>query len=397
MKNYIKSVIVLTAICAVVATLLAVTNSITAPIIEKNAAAAASGALAEVLPGGEDFTQVDISGYTLPATVTEVYTASNGGCVVKLVTVGYGADMVIMCGINANGEITGATCLSSNETLGIEKTYADGIGDKALTADTIEGGLDTISGATMTTGAYKNALIDALNTAIIVGGGSVDIRTEEEILADNLNEALPAAEGAFTKWFATEMLADVTAVHVADNGAGYVLVSGESFIAVDAEGNVLGDVADDVKAVMLANVDLVKSSELTEVDITGYENMPAHIDKAYKTSSGNYVFELHAAGWGMGVAPEAHYDPNLSGEYIYIKVSVTKDGKIIECLTVSQAETKGLGSACADESFYSQFNGKDETNYSNIDAISSATYTTNGYKTGVSKAFEAVKILEGVA
>ncbi len=393
MKNYIKGVISLTVICALVAALLAVTNSVTAPIIEKNAAAAADEALVEVLPGGEGFTQVDVSTYTLPATVTDVYTASNGGCVVKLVTVGYGADMVIMCGINANGEITGAKCLSSNETLGIEKTYGDNIGEKALTADTIEGGLDTISGATMTTGAYKNALIDALNTAIIIGGGSVDIRTEEEILADNLNEALPAAEGAFTKWFVTEALTDVSEVYVADNGAGYVLVSGESFIAVDAEGNVLGDVADDVKAVMIANVELVKSSELSEIDIAGYADMPAAIDKAYKTSSGNYMFELHASGFGIN--GDHYYNP--SGEYIYIKISVTADGTVLACETISQKETDGIGSVCADASFYSQFNGKNETNYGEIDAISGATITTNGYKTGVSKAFEAVKILEGVA
>ena len=393
MKNYIKSVISLTVICAIVASLLAVTNAITAPIIEEKASAAADEALLVVLPDGEGFTQLDISGYTLPATVTDVYTTTNGGCVVKLLTVGYGADMVIMCGINANGEITGATCLSSNETLGVEKTYGDGIADKALTADTIEGGLDVVSGATMTTGAYKNALIDALNTAIIIGGGSVDIRSEEEILADNLKEALPAGEGAFTQWFVTEDLADVSAVYVADNGAGYVFVSGEEFIAVDSEGNVLSSASDDVKATMSANAQAVAGSEVNEIDITGYENMPSAIDKAYKTTSGNYVFELHAAGFGIN--GDHYYNP--SGEYINIKVSVTADGRILACQTISQKETDGIGSVCADASFYSQFNGKDETNYGDIDAISGATITTNGYKTGVSKAFETVKILEGVA
>ena len=120
MKNYIKSVISLTIICAIVASLLAVTNAITAPIIEEKASAAADEALLVVLPDGEGFTQLDISGYTLPATVTDVYTTTNGGCVVKLLTVGYGADMVIMCGINANGEITGATCLSSEVRSGKE-------------------------------------------------------------------------------------------------------------------------------------------------------------------------------------------------------------------------------------------------------------------------------------
>ncbi len=112
-----------------------------------------------------------------------------------------------------------------------------------------------------------------------------------------------------------------------------------------------------------------------------------------KTASGNYVFELHAAGFGIN--GDQYYYP--SGEYINIKVSVTADGKILACETVSQKETDGIGSACAEEKFYSQFNGKNETNYGEIDAIGGATITTNGYKTGVSKVFEAVKILEGVA
>ena len=391
MKKYIKSVISLTVICAVVASLLAVTNFVTAPIIEKNAASAANEALVIVMPEGTEFTPVDLSSYELPATVTEAFSEAGGGYVVKLTTAGYGTDMVIMCGVSAAGEITGATCLSSNETLGVEKTYGDNVA--GFTAETIDDGLATLSGATMTTQAYKDALKDALNTAIILGGGSVDIRSEEEILADNLNAALPAGEGAFTPWFVTEELVDASAVYVADNGAGYVFVSGEEFIAVDAEGNVLSAVADDVKATMSENAQAVASSETNELDISSYEDMPKAIDKAYKTTTGNYVFELHAAGFGIN---GDHYF-NPSGEYIYIKVSVTADGRILACQTISQSETDGIGSACADASFSSQFNGKDETNYGEIDAIGGATITTNGYKTGVSKVFDAVKILEGVA
>ena len=390
MKKYIKSVIALTVISAVVAVLLAVTNFVTAPIIEENAAAAANEALTIVLPGGTGFTPIDLSAYELPSSVTEAYSEENGGCVVTVKTAGYGPDMVIMCGVSAEGEITGATCLSSNETLGYEKTYGEtAIG---LKADTIDG-LATVSGVTKTTQGYKDALKDALNTAIILGGGSVDIRSEEEILADNLNAALASGEGAFTSWFMTEALTDVSAVYIADNGAGYVFVSGESFIGVDATGNVLGDVAEDVKAVMSANAAAVAASELTEEDISAYEDMPSAIDKAYKTASGNYVFELHASGFGIN--GDHYYNP--SGEYIYIKVSVTPDGKILSCQTISQAETDGIGSSCADASFSSQFNGKDETNYGEIDAIGGATITTNGYKTGVSKVFQAVKIMEGVA
>ena len=71
MKNHIKTIFSLTLICAVVAVMLAVTNSITAPIIKKQETASVNKALAEVLPGGEEFEQVDISGFKLPETVSE--------------------------------------------------------------------------------------------------------------------------------------------------------------------------------------------------------------------------------------------------------------------------------------------------------------------------------------
>ena len=389
MIKYVKSVIALTVICGVVAVLLAITNSVTAPIIEKNAASAANEALLIVLPDGEEFTSVDLSAYELPSTVTEAFTEKNGGVVVKLVTSGYGPDMVVMVGVDATGTVTGATCLSSNETLSYEKTY----GETAIgfTAETIDS-LDVISGATRTTEAYKGVVRDALNVAIILGGGSVDVRTEEEILADNLAAALPEAEGTFEKVFITDVLADISAVYKAADGSGYVFVIGEAFIGTDAEGNVVSEADDAVKATVSAAAGIVISTEITEIDISGYD-MPSQVEKAYKTSTGNYVFELKASGFGIN--GDEYYNP--SGEYIRIKVSVTSDGTIINCETTSQKETDGIGSVCADADFYSQFNGKTSEDYSLIDAITGATITTNGYKTAISKVFAAVKLLEGEA
>ncbi len=393
MKKYLKSIISLTVICAVVAALLAATNKLTAPIIEKNAGAAANEALLVVMPEGGDFAAVDMTQYTFPESVLEAYTASNGGGVFKVTATGYGPDMIIMCGVDASGTVTGAVCLSSNETLGVEKTFGDTT--VGATADTIEG-LATVSGATMTTGAYKGAVKDAINSAAILGGASVDIRTPEQILADNLAAALPAGD-KFTEVFICEALEGISAVYTADNGAGSVYVTGEGeeavFVGVDANGAVVSEATDDVKASVEAAAKIMADSSLEEIDITKYADMPSHVDKAYKTASGNYVIELHAAGFGIN--GDHYYNP--SGEYIYIKVALTAEGKIINCVTTAQSETDGIGSACADKEFYSQFNGKDETTYKDIDAISGATITTNGYKTAIGKAIEAVKIMEGVA
>lgn len=393
MKNYIKSIISLTVIFAVVVAALAATNTITAPIIEKNAGAAANEALLVVMPDGGEFTAADLTQYTLPESVLEAFTASNGGAVVKLTATGYGPDMIIMCGVDANGNVTGTVCLSSNETLGVEKTYGDTL--KGATIDTIDG-IATVSGATMTTGAYKSAVKDAINTATILGGGSADIRSPEEILADNLATALPTGD-KFNEVFICEKLENISAIYEAENGAGFVYVTKageeEIFVGVDADGAVVSEATDDVKATVEAAAKIMLKSTLKEVDITKYADMPSNVDKAYKTKSGNYVLEIHASGFGIN--GDHYYNP--SGDYIYIKLAITKDGEIISCQTTKQSETDGVGSICADKEFSAQYVGKNESTYKEIDTVAGVTLTTKGYQNGIGKAIEAVKIMEGVA
>ncbi len=390
MKN-IKSVISLTAICAVIAVLLALTNYITAPIIEKQGNAAVNEALSVVLPDGKDFQQLDTSAYELPATITEVYASKDVGYVFKMSTSGYASGLVVMCGIDMDGNVVGATCIASNETNGVENDY----GSKVIgtNADTIEK-VDTVSGSTKTSLGYRNAIKDALNALIIVRGGSVDLRSEEEILADNLNTALPSADGKFTNIFLTEQTEKIKAAYKADNGKGYVFVlEAQNFVATDNNGEVISEIGDEIKKEISAEAKTIIGSTLSEIDISKLSDIP-QIKKAYKTTGGNFVFEIEAAGYGINGGNQWH---PASGEPINIKVSATKDGKIISCVTVSQKETDGIGSACADASFYTQFNGKDKTNYSEIDAISGATITTDGYKNGIAKVFEAIEILKGVS
>ena len=388
MRKHLTTICSLTIICAVVAILLAATNHITAPIIKEQENSAAFAALTEVFPGGEGFEQIDISKHELPNTITEAYSEKSGGYVFKIETSGYNSGLIIMCGVDSNGAVTGATYIASSETLGAEKDYGDNL--VGSTKDSIDG-VATVSGATKTTGAYKNAAKDAINASIILGGGSVDLRDEAQILNDNLSAALPEGEGKFTSLFITEELDGVSAVYKADNDKGYVFISGGNFIAVNVNGEVISNVDDELKSSISDSAKKIIGSEITEIDISKYESMPKQVVKAYKTNSGNFMFELRASGFGIN--GDAWYNP--SGEYILIKVSATAEGKIIMCETISQKESNGIGDACAKPEFYSQFNGKEEANYREIDAISGATITTNGYKTAVSKVFEAIKILKG--
>ena len=391
MKQAVKSTLVLVCICAVMAVMMALTNALTAPIIEKNQASAANAAFLQVMPQGKDFEKMDISTYTLPATVTEAYREAGGGYVFTLNTAGYSSGMVIMCGVNADGTVSGAVCLASSETLGYEKTFGENFaGKNAEGVDSV----DTVSGATRTTSAYRGAVKDALNAAVILGGGSVDLRTEEEILNDNLSAALEAAEGKFTKLFITEVIEGIDAVYTADNGKGAVCIVGEQFIAVDETGAVMGDVSADVAANVAAQMAKLNASVTADIDLTQYEGLPSACLSAKKTTTGNYILEMRGAGYGINGGDDYH---PASGEYIYIRVSMTAAGKIIDCLTVSQAETDNIGSVCAEESFYSQFVGKSEADYKDVDAISGATLTTNGYLKAIERAFTAVEIFEGGA
>ena len=389
MKTSMKNLSVFVCICTVIALFLALTNSFTAPIIEANQNASANQALLEVMPEGKGFEKLATDVYTLPATVSEVYKETSGrGYVVKLITSGYGSGMIIMCGVSADGIVTGAVCISSSETLGYEKNYGAGFAGKDAAG--VEA-VDTIGGATKTTSAYKNAVKDALNTAIILGGGSVDIRTEEEILADNLAAALPAGEGIFEKIFLVEWIENVDAVYAADNGSGYVFVYGEQFVGVLADGTVVADNAENAQEVSDAAA-LLKATVLEDIDLSAYPELAKTVLAAQKTATGNYVVETKGAGYGIKGGDEYH---PASGEYIVVRVAMTAEGKILDCITVYENETDGLGDACAEESFYGQFVGKTQENYTEIDAIGGATLTTNGYKQAIERAFAAMNVLKG--
>lgn len=161
----VKSFAVLTVICIAVAALMGIVNYFTAPVIEQNDKNKTQSTLLVVMPNGQDFVETEFEG--LPTTVKQVYKEKNGGYVFKLVTNGYANGLTVMCGIASDGSITGAKCVSSSETLGKENTYGEAFAGK--TEKTVNA-VDTVSGATLTTGAYKNAIKDALEAFRLLSG-----------------------------------------------------------------------------------------------------------------------------------------------------------------------------------------------------------------------------------
>ncbi len=164
-KNFneiVKPVLVLVCICLVVTALLAYINSVTSPIIAKAEQEKTEQAMSEVLTEAEGFRPVEID--NLPDRVTEIYSAENGsGYVFMLTTKGYGGDMKLICGIKSDGTIEQCKTLSHSETSGLgSKTAEDPYRNQycGKSSDTLSE-VDAITGATISSTAYKNAIEDA--------------------------------------------------------------------------------------------------------------------------------------------------------------------------------------------------------------------------------------------
>lgn len=171
-KNYTRPVLVLTVICLVISGALALTNQATAPVIDAASAAKVEKVRKEVLPKAEGFDEMQLSG--LPGTVTGVYKASNGaGYVFMLTAKGYGGDMELICGMDADGKITACKTLSQQETQGLgSKTTLPAFRSQFEGKDSSLEGVDTISGATISSTAYLNAIKDAFKAYDLAKGAT---------------------------------------------------------------------------------------------------------------------------------------------------------------------------------------------------------------------------------
>lgn len=174
MTDFGAPILVLVLICAIMSGLLAFTNSVTDPIIKKAEEEAKKAARIEVLPGADDFLQVEQAG--LPDAVTEVYQATNdAGYTFSIVAQGYGGrnTLKMAVGIGMDGKLTGVKVLDHKETQGLgskittdEKFYGQFPGLDAAGA----AGADTISGATFSSNYYKDAIAAAFVAFELVRG-----------------------------------------------------------------------------------------------------------------------------------------------------------------------------------------------------------------------------------
>ena len=195
--NKLKPIIVLLVICLVAPAALAYFNELTKDVIAEGNAKSEAEALLEVMPAvdtealsAEELDSV-VSKLTLSdESVAAAYKATkdgeDAGYIFKASAKGYGGEVVVMVGIDAEGKITGAKVISHSETAGLgAKAAINGegswisqyVGKPAGDLTVVKSGnageseIDAITSATITSNTVTRAVNAAGQAFKILGGG----------------------------------------------------------------------------------------------------------------------------------------------------------------------------------------------------------------------------------
>ena len=172
-KDFIIPVLVLSLICFFVSGALAVVNTYTLPKIEKDAAARAKLEMEKIMPQANDFIELkDIP--NLPRTISGIFNAKNKagdtlGYLFMISVPGYGGNINLICGVGNDGIIIRTQVLSHTETKGMtDPVFADpshpagAYQSQYIGKDKNLENIIAVTGATVSSTAYKNGIRDAL-------------------------------------------------------------------------------------------------------------------------------------------------------------------------------------------------------------------------------------------
>lgn len=168
----IKPIVVLAAIALVCSALLAVTNNVTAPIIEENDRITTLNAYMQVLPGVSDANALENVEVTTENVAAAVKTA-DGMVAIKSTAVGYdGGVITTILGFDADGNILGIYSDSSTQTAGMgskcdkPEFNQQFVGLSAASSVVLNTDVQQVGGCTVSSKAFVaavNAAIDCFN------------------------------------------------------------------------------------------------------------------------------------------------------------------------------------------------------------------------------------------
>ncbi len=413
MKTMIRSILALTVICIVVSAVLGVVNHFTAPLIAENQKKEENAALLIVMPDANGFEEVDLSDLPNGSSVKAVYRESTGqGYVFRMEVTGYQPGLTVMCGIKADGSISGVRTLSCNETAGYGLKATEEWYTAQYTGQFSDlSGVGDISGATLTSKAYRRAIMDAFSAFAAYSGVQMTL-TEDQLIA----QALPDGKNPSQAVITSSLPDQITAVFTFENNAGYVFrINIEEtvlYLAVDpsmreigrafsdaqkadsvseeALHQILSDASEVQQELLLPymrkvmpqaesfvrlaqNFDTVLSGTVS-TQYNGDTEISAQVVSVYQTDAG-YVFLTKAKGQHEG---------------LYILCGIGADGAITGSTVYAHQETAGLGDQIAEKEYTDRYIGRTDDA---VTDISGATVSSSAFRLSVQSAFAAYRMI----
>ena len=166
----LRLALTLLAITAVVAAALSVVNGVTAPIIEKINEEKTQAAIEKVLPGGGEI----VDSYTDETGLVKAVYTSQTGYAVQVAPSGFDGEILMMVGIDKDGNVLGIDIISHTETAGLgavaaadsakgEAFRSQFVGlSESLAVDKDGGQIDALTSATIT----SRAVVTGVNAAV---------------------------------------------------------------------------------------------------------------------------------------------------------------------------------------------------------------------------------------
>ena len=205
-KYLVRLIVVLAAVCVVIAALLATVNAVTKDKISAHKAEAQEAAVLEVFPGAEEIRPYEAEGLD-----TDVYLVFREGALAgyaaRVLPSGFGGEIEMMVGVDVNGMTSGVSIISMSETPGVgSKTNSDSFLKQFRGKDgnvKVGDGIDGISGATISSKAVTEgvrmahglgldlqAIANELGVPIWNGSGTEPTDSESE--SEPVRETEPA-------------------------------------------------------------------------------------------------------------------------------------------------------------------------------------------------------------
>ena len=123
----------------------------------------------KVFPDCGGCEKMDISLYSLPSTIKEVYRAGYGGYIFFVEFKGYSSKNVAVIGVDGNGNVIGTKVIESDDVMGLDgyDEFDNNGCFIGVNLDTIDG-VDIVAGCTLSIAGYRSAVKDALASANIL-------------------------------------------------------------------------------------------------------------------------------------------------------------------------------------------------------------------------------------